>query len=126
MKKIFLLLFLTSKILLSQTVDVLFIGNSYTYANNMPQMVSEIASSFGDTLNFESSTPGGATFNFHSTNINTLNKISQKPWDYVVLQAQSQEPSFSPIQVQMMFSHMLKFLLILLHLILTVRSQYFL
>ena len=86
-------------ILLSQSLDILFIGNSYTYANNMPQMVSNIALSFGDTLNFESSTPGGANFNTHSTNITTLNKISQKPWDYVVLQAQSQEPSFSPNQV---------------------------
>ena len=99
MKKLFLFLFFTPTILLAQSLDVLFIGNSYTYANNMPQMVSELALSFGDTLNFESSTPGGATFNTHSTNINTLNKISQKPWDYVVLQAQSQEPSFSPNQV---------------------------
>jgi len=99
MKKLFLFLFFTPTILLAQSLDVLFIGNSYTYANNMPQMVSEIALSFGDTLNFESSTSGGATFNTHSTNINTLNKISQKPWDYVILQAQSQEPSFSPNQV---------------------------
>jgi len=99
MKKLFFFFFYTPTILLSQSLDVLFIGNSYTYANNMPQMVSEIALSFGDTLNFESSTPGGATFNVHSTNINTLNKISQKPWDYIVLQAQSQEPSFSPNQV---------------------------
>ena len=99
MNKLFLLLFFTPIILLAQSLDVLFIGNSYTNANSMPQMVSELALSFGDTLNFESSTSGGATFNTHSTNINTLNKISQKPWDYVVLQAQSQEPSFSPNQV---------------------------
>lgn len=99
MKKLFLLFFYVPTILLSQSLDILYIGNSYTYANNMPQMVSEIALSFGDTLNFESSTPGGATFNVHSTNTNTLNKISQKPWDYIVLQAQSQEPSFSPTQV---------------------------
>jgi len=99
MKKFFFLFFCSPAILLSQSIDVLFIGNSYTYANNMPQMVSEIALSFGDTLNFESSTTGGATFNVHSTNINTLNKISQKAWDYVVLQAQSQEPSFSANQV---------------------------
>ena len=69
MRELFFFLFYTPAILLSQSLDVLFIGNSYTYANNMPQMVSEIALSFGDTLNFESSTPGGATFNFHSTNI---------------------------------------------------------
>ena len=99
MNKLFFFFFYMPTILLSQSLDVLFIGNSYTYANNMPQMVSDIALSFGDTLNFVSSTTGGATFNVHSTNTNTLNKISQKPWDYIVLQAQSQEPSFSPTQV---------------------------
>ena len=99
MNKLFLLLFFAPTILLAQSLDVLFIGNSYTNANNLPQMVSELALSFGDTLNFESSIAGGATFSSHSTNINTLNKISQNPWDYVVLQAQSQEPSFSPNQV---------------------------
>ena len=50
MKKLFLFLFFTPTILLAQSLDVLFIGNSYTYANNMPQMVSELALSFGDTL----------------------------------------------------------------------------
>ena len=99
MNKLFLIFIYTPTILFGQSLDILFVGNSYTYANNMPQMVANIALSFGDTLNFESSTPGGATFNLHSTNINTLNKISQKNWDYVVLQAQSQEPSFSPTQV---------------------------
>ena len=86
-------------ILIGQSLEVLFIGNSYTYTNNIPQMVSEIALSFGDSLNYETSTPGGATFNIHSTNTTTLNKISQKSWDYIVLQAQSQEPSFSPSHV---------------------------
>ena len=99
MKKIFFLFFYVPIILSGQNLDVLFIGNSYTYANNMPQMISDIAFSFGDTLNYETSTPGGATFNVHSSNSSTLNKISLKSWDYVVLQAQSQEPSFSPNQV---------------------------
>ena len=99
MRKLILLIFFTPITILGQSIDVLFIGNSYTYSNNMPQMVSDIALSLGDTLDFESSTPGGATFNSHSTNTTTLNKISQKPWDYIVLQAQSQEPSFPPSQV---------------------------
>ena len=98
MRKILLLCF-SPLIIMAQITEVLFIGNSYTYANNMPQMVSEIALSFGDSLTYEMSTPGGATFNMHSANSSTLNKISQQPWDYIVLQAQSQEPSFSPAQV---------------------------
>jgi hypothetical protein len=79
--------------------EVLFIGNSYTYYNNMPQLVEQIALSFGDSLIYDSSTPGGANFNAHTNNTQTIAKINQKQWDYVVLQAQSQEPSFSPGQV---------------------------
>jgi len=65
----------------------------------MPQQVADLASSFGDTINYDSNTPGGATFSSHSTNATTLAKINQQEWDYVVLQAQSQEPSFPPSQV---------------------------
>ena len=79
--------------------EVLFIGNSYTYYNNMPQLVEQIALSFGDSLIYDSSTPGGTNFNAHTNNTQTLAKINQQQWDYVVLQAQSQEPSFSPGQV---------------------------
>jgi len=98
-KRLIVILLFFPNVMLTQSTDILFIGNSYTYANNMPQMVSDIALSFGDTLNFQTSTFGGATFNTHSSNISTLDKISQKNWEYVVLQAQSQEPSFSPAQV---------------------------
>ena len=76
--------------------EVLFIGNSYTYVNYLPKLVEEIALSFGDTLIHESSTPGGSSFSAHSTNTQTINKINQQQWDYIVLQAQSQEPSLSP------------------------------
>ena len=82
-----------------KTKEVLFVGNSYTYGNNLPDLVKQIALSFGDTLIYDNSTPGGATFNLHTTNTQTINKINQQAWDYVVLQAQSQEPSFSPSQV---------------------------
>ena len=58
-------------------------------------MVKQIAISFGDTLNYESSTPGGSTLQMHSTNTQTLSKISQQQWDNVIIQCQSQEPSFS-------------------------------
>ena len=76
--------------------EVLFVGNSYTYVNDLPNLIKQIALSFGDTLIHESSTPGGSSFNAHSTNTQTLNKINQQQWDYIVLQAQSQEPSLSP------------------------------
>lgn len=83
----------------SQSIDVLFVGNSYTYYNNLPQLISNIALSLGDTVNTENSTPGGASFFGHVNNATTLAKINQQPWDYVVLQDQSQKPSLSPSYV---------------------------
>lgn len=79
--------------------NVLFIGNSYTGNNNLPSLTSSLATSLGDNLSTGQNTPGGATFNAQSTNSTTLSKIAQGGWDYVVLQAQSQEPSFPPSQV---------------------------
>ena len=87
----------------AQSIDVLFIGNSYTYYNSLPQLLSDVALSFGDTVNTESSTPGGASFYGHVNNATTLAKINQQPWDYVVLQDQSQKPSLSPSYVRVAF-----------------------
>ena len=100
MRKIVLLLSILPFVAYGQLKkEVLFVGNSYTYGNNLPELIKQIALSFGDTLVHDSSTPGGATFNAHSTSAQTIAKINQQQWDYVVLQAQSQEPSFSPSQV---------------------------
>jgi len=81
------------------TASVLFIGNSYTAYNNLPQMVADLATSLGDHVNKDSNTPGGATFEAHSYNTTNYTKIHSENWDYVVLQAQSQEPSFPDNQV---------------------------
>ena len=75
-----------------ETRKVLFIGNSYTDVNNLPQIVENVAASAGDVLIFDSNTPGGYTLLQHSTNTVTQNKIMADDWDYVVLQGQSQEP----------------------------------
>jgi hypothetical protein len=79
---------------------VLFVGNSYIATNNLPQMLSTMALSAGDTLEFDSHTPGGFRFQQHFTNATTLNKIQQGHWDFVVLQEQSQLPSFPQSQVE--------------------------
>lgn len=83
----------------SQSFEVLFIGNSYTYTNNLPEMLRELALSNGDTLIYDSYTPGGYTFELHSSDPNTIAKIKERKWDFVILQEQSQRPSFPPSQV---------------------------
>ena len=84
----------------SLTKRALFLGNSYTGVNNLPQMVADVTTSTGDTLLFDSNTPGGYTLQGHSTNATSLAKIALSDWDYVVLQEQSQFPSFPISQVE--------------------------
>lgn len=83
----------------AQTKNVLFLGNSYTGVNNLPLLTYNLALSLGDTINYDSNIPGGYTFQGHSTNATSLAKIGQGNWDFVVLQEQSQKPSFPPSQV---------------------------
>ena len=72
-------------------------------------MISEIALSFGDTVNYDSNTPGGCTLQGHTINSTSLSKISQQSWDFVVIQAQSQEPSFPLLKLQLKHILMHKF-----------------
>ncbi|MGB1205051.1 MAG: DUF4886 domain-containing protein [Chitinophagales bacterium] len=86
-------------LLTATTYQALFIGNSYTYYNDLPDLVNKIANSFGDTVLYNSSTFGGYTFQQHATNSSTIDKINSENWDFIVLQEQSQIPSFPPTQV---------------------------
>jgi hypothetical protein len=85
--------------LLATERKVFFIGNSYTYTNNMPVMLRDFATAKGDTLTYAMSAPGGYTFQQHTTNSTTLSGIYSQQWDIVVLQEQSQMPAFPPAQV---------------------------
>ncbi len=95
----FSFLTLSNIILAQDSVSVLFIGNSYTDVNSLPTLLNNLTISKGDKLTFDSRTQGGATFKNHSENSLTYSKIHSKPWDYVIMQGQSQEVSFSDSQV---------------------------
>ncbi len=94
-----LTLFLTVECGYAQTTSVLWLGNSYTAANNLPDLLYQLALSGGDSVTYNSNTPGGYTLQMHSQNATSLQLINQQPWDFVVVQAQSQEPSFDPAYV---------------------------
>lgn len=82
-----------------ETKKVLFIGNSYTAVNDLPNMVQQVAASVGDRIDYQSNTPGGCTFQQHCGN-QSMTLIRQGNWDVVVLQEQSQLPSFPQGQVE--------------------------
>ncbi|PCJ67620.1 MAG: hypothetical protein COA58_00350 [Bacteroidetes bacterium] len=94
------MLSLVSKESIAQTKSVLFIGNSYTNVNNLPNLLKEVAKSAGDTVISESHTPGGRQIWQHANDPEVFNLIRSRNWDYVVIQCQSQEPSFPDQQVE--------------------------
>ncbi len=86
---------------------VLFLGNSYTYVNNLPLLTAALARSSGDSLFFDSNAPGGYTLGWqpfaHVTDPVTLAKINENNWDFTVLQEQSQIPAISRLRDSCMY-----------------------
>lgn len=74
----------------AQETSVLFIGNSYIYTNDLPNMLRQLALSMGDDMTVASSAPGGHTLFEHATYAPTLAAIGSQDWDFVVMQEQSQ------------------------------------
>jgi len=93
---IFLILFLSSFRLYAQTtktdsLSILFIGNSFTHMNDMPSIFSKLAVAKGKTVHVEKNTQAGASFHVHTSRLDMFEKIKSRKWDYIVLQAFSRE-----------------------------------
>lgn len=76
----------------NETLKVLFLGNSYTASNNLPQIVEDIASSAGDSLYWQQVVSGGQYLEAHAADPNVATAFAAEDWDYIVLQEQSQIP----------------------------------
>ena len=75
---------------------VLFIGNSYTGVNKLPDIFLEVVKASGRPVPVvKSSTPGGRTLKQHLGIPGSMNLIDQGGWDVVVLQGHSQEPAIA-------------------------------
>ncbi len=89
----------SNSVIQGENKRVLFIGNSYTEVNNLPEMIKDAAASAGYGMEYSANLPGGCTFSQHCTN-ESMRLIQQGGWDVVVLQEQSQYPSFPQQQVE--------------------------
>ena len=77
------------------TTRILFIGNSITYYNDMPETFESIANSLGNTVKVTKYTPGGTGIVDHVSDANVYNLFRQA-WDYVIIQPGSNEsPGYS-------------------------------
>jgi hypothetical protein len=77
---------------------VLFLGNSYTYVNDLPGRVQQLADARGELrpLAPRMIAAGGATLQDHWHNQQVHHALQHEPWDYVVLQEQSLRPLDQP------------------------------
>lgn len=98
--KFILILLLAGNVHATQdTLRVLFIGNSYTYFNNLAQTVSALSDSTNLVIRAEHSTYPGARLADHYFGINglkTIEKIRSGKYKAVVLQSFSMQPVQAP------------------------------
>lgn len=73
--------------------NVLFIGNSYTHFNDMPDMVEQIADANGVGIDTAMIAPGGAYLHEHVANPEVVAALQSGEYDTVILQEQSVAPS---------------------------------
>lgn len=87
---------------LANAQEVLFIGNSYTAGDGLPELqkfgavpklVELIATSKGKSLSTGKVIAGGKDLGYHLQQAETLAQLSAKKWNYVVLQDLSTKPT---------------------------------
>jgi len=72
-----------------RAVRVLFIGNSYTYFNDLPAMFAELADAAGYDVEVDRVVEGAATLADHLASGEGARAIEAERWDWVLLQEQS-------------------------------------
>jgi hypothetical protein len=92
---IIFLLFISFGSFSQETKRVLFIGNSYTYYNDLPGLLAQAASSAGDVVIHDSNTPPNVSWQDHVGDLQTSAKIMQGNWDYVALQEAGRATGYS-------------------------------
>jgi hypothetical protein len=85
--------------LLDETAPhVLFLGNSYTYVNDLPGTFAKLAASRGQRVATTMYALGAYSLEKHAKDAATRKNIESRTWDFVVLQDQSQRPRSTSIR----------------------------
>jgi hypothetical protein len=78
----------------STCTRVLFIGDSYTYVNDLPTTFADLAWAAGHRVDAVTLASGGESLAGHVADAATASTINSQPWNTVVLQDQSEDPAF--------------------------------
>ncbi len=75
----------------TDSLNILFIGNSYTHMNVMPKIFEKLCKDKGKPVYVQMNTRAGASFSIHITRADMYEAIRSRKWDYVILQGYSRE-----------------------------------
>jgi hypothetical protein len=84
-------------------VRVLFLGNSYTYVNDLPAVFRDLARAGGRNVETGMVANGGETLAQHAASPDSLGAIRGSRWQFVVLQEQSEIPALAAAWQTQMF-----------------------
>jgi uncharacterized protein DUF4886 len=87
----------------ARCVRVLFLGNSYTSVNDLPDTLARLAWSGGHRIETAAQAPGGWTLLDQVSSPDTARLLTDERWDYVVLQEQSEIPSVESLRQSEMY-----------------------
>jgi hypothetical protein len=82
---------------------ILFLGNSFTYVNDLPATLSALAQAGGHPIDASSVASGGETLAQHLAAPDTTAALSGSHWEDVIVQEQSQIPSVAAVREQEMY-----------------------
>ena len=85
---------MTREVRWSRNVTSVTSGNSFTYYNDLPAMVAEMAASDGRAYEYDSHLEGGWSWEKHAASEVTMDKIRSRQWDVVVLQEYSTRAAY--------------------------------
>ncbi len=84
-------------------VRVLFLGNSYTFVNDLPTVFRDLARSTGQNVETRMVAEGGETLAQHAASGDDANALNGSHWQFVVLQEQSEIPSVESFRQSQMY-----------------------
>jgi hypothetical protein len=84
-------------------VRVLFLGNSYTYVNDLPAVFRDLARSGGQNVETGVVANGGETLAEHAAAPESIAAIRRSSWAFVVLQEQSEIPAVETARQSQMY-----------------------
>lgn len=77
----------------NDSIRVLWVGNSFTFFNELPDMFQNIASTQGMNVSNTRVLKGGESFSGHLKNKNLIEILKKGGFDYIILQEQSSMPA---------------------------------